>query len=256
MADYHEKSNYTRKQIDDAIARALPGGAIDMALQKKVNTNLLDNWYFGNAVNQRGASGVISSGAYFIDRWVHLGGNGTVTFNGGSVTLSSQAGGYCGIRQLFEAGFKTHLIGKVLTGTVLFDDGSLVSGSRRIVDGVEDLFTYFGSSNKSYINFDTRSDVLRFNAVSSGDTFSVAAVKLELGDQQTLAHQDNGVWVLNEIPDYGEQLAGCQRYFQLYSSADRRPAKAVDCRPTMRTDPAQGTVVVNSTTYYYNSADL
>ena len=85
----------------------------------------------------------------------------------------------------------------------------------------------------------------------------IKAVKLALGSQQTLAHQDaDGNWVLNEIPDYGEQLARCQRYFQLYSSADLRPAKAVDCRPTMRADPSQSTIVVNSTTYYYNTADL
>ena len=51
---------------------------------------------------------------------------------------------------------------------------------------------------------------------------TIKAVKLELGTQQTLAHQDtNGVWVLNEIPDYGEQLARCQRY--------RRPLESVLC---------------------------
>lgn len=44
----------------------------------------------------------------------------------------------------------------------------------------------------------------------TGQTF--VAAKLELGTQQTLAHQENGVWVLNEIPDYGEQLARCQRH--------------------------------------------
>lgn len=49
----------------------------------------------------------------------------------------------------------------------------------------------------------------------SGNTdMTVKAVKLELGSVQTLAHQDaNGAWVLNEIPDYGEQLRRCQRYF-------------------------------------------
>lgn len=48
----------------------------------------------------------------------------------------------------------------------------------------------------------------------SGNTdMTVKAVKLELGSVQTLAHQDaNGSWVLNEIPDYGEQLRRCQRY--------------------------------------------
>ena len=41
----------------------------------------------------------------------------------------------------------------------------------------------------------------------------MVAAKLELGDTQTLAHQENGVWVLNEIPNYAEELAKCQRYF-------------------------------------------
>ena len=52
---------------------------------------------------------------------------------------------------------------------------------------------------------------LEFIWLHTGDTWFAA--KLELGSQQTLAHQENGVWVLNEIPDYGEQLRRCQRYF-------------------------------------------
>ena len=36
-------------------------------------------------------------------------------------------------------------------------------------------------------------------------------MKLELGDTQTLARQENGVWVLNDpIPDYSEELVKCQ----------------------------------------------
>jgi len=38
---------------------------------------------------------------------------------------------------------------------------------------------------------------------------TIQAIKLELGDQQTLAHQENGVWVLNEIPDYEEEYYRC-----------------------------------------------
>lgn len=48
------------------------------------------------------------------------------------------------------------------------------------------------------------------NTVNSDVT--VRAAKLELGSTQTLAHKENGVWVLNEIPDFGEQLRRCQRY--------------------------------------------
>lgn len=46
------------------------------------------------------------------------------------------------------------------------------------------------------------------NTVNSA--IKIIAAKLELGTQQTLAHQDaNGNWVLNEIPDYNEQLLRC-----------------------------------------------
>jgi hypothetical protein len=44
-------------------------------------------------------------------------------------------------------------------------------------------------------------------------SFKVLGAKLERGTQQTLARQDaSGNWVLNEIPDYGEELRKCQRY--------------------------------------------
>ena len=43
--------------------------------------------------------------------------------------------------------------------------------------------------------------------------FDLIAVMLELGGTQHLAHQDmDGNWVLNSIPDYGEELAKCQYY--------------------------------------------
>lgn len=47
----------------------------------------------------------------------------------------------------------------------------------------------------------------------AGSSIEIIAAKLELGPTQTLAHQENGVWVLNEVPEYGGQLARCQRYF-------------------------------------------
>ena len=50
----------------------------------------------------------------------------------------------------------------------------------------------------------------------------VLAAKLELGPTQTLAHQENGVWVLNEVPEYGDQLRRCQRYFVRYAFDTQR----------------------------------
>lgn len=46
-----------------------------------------------------------------------------------------------------------------------------------------------------------------------GNPINLIAAKLELGETQTLAHQEeSGNWVLNEILDYSEELAKCQRY--------------------------------------------
>ena len=49
--------------------------------------------------------------------------------------------------------------------------------------------------------------------------FTIIAAKLELGDTQTIAHKENEKWVLNEIPDFGEQLRRCQRYFVRLTNA-------------------------------------
>ena len=87
---------------------------------------------------------------------------------------------------------------------------------------------------------------------ASGTEYKIYAVKLELGSQQTLAHQDeNGNWVLNEIPDYGEQLRRCQRYqfipdvarygsyqFTLNSSLTNRMSGQIPFPATMRTIPS------------------
>lgn len=139
------------------------------------NPNLLDNWYFGNPVNQRGASGTISGLGYFFDRWKLV--SGSVTINSGGVVLNGT------IAQVLE-----YAAGQTVTATVLTPDG------------VTDVTPVYDDETKT------------FTVTAQGKT--IRAVKLELGTEQTLAHQENGVWVLNEIPDYGEQLRRCQRYYQ------------------------------------------
>lgn len=51
------------------------------------------------------------------------------------------------------------------------------------------------------------------------EEYVVAAAKLELGPTQTLAHREGDRWILNEVPDYGEQLRRCQRYFRRIAPA-------------------------------------
>ena len=51
------------------------------------------------------------------------------------------------------------------------------------------------------------------------------AVKLELGDQQTLGHQDgDGNWILNEAPIYADTLRECQRYYYRLTTSDTEHA--------------------------------
>ena len=89
--------------------------------------------------------------------------------------------------------------GKLLTLSVLKGDGSLSSRTKVASDWTEttDIFGVFAHGLEWLL---------------TGDTW--LAAKLELGTQQTLAHQENGVWVLNEIPNYGEQLRRCRRYLR------------------------------------------
>lgn len=199
-------SLHTGPQIDEAVSRALPGGDIDQTMapldspaftgsptingvpvatgqggvgQSAIGRNMLDNWYFGNPVDQRGVSGTISDPGYFIDRWKLI--SGTVQITQYGLLLNGT------ISQILEDS-----IGCPTKATALASDG--------VFDAVYD------DAAKT------------FSITASGKT--IIAAKLELGDQQTLAHQDaNGNWVLNEIPDYGEQLRRCQRYFCIIGSS-------------------------------------
>ena len=155
------------------------------------NPNLLDNWYFGNPVNQRGASGTISTEGYFFDRWKLV--SGSVTINSGGIVLNGT------IAQVLE-----YAAGQTVTATVLTPDG------------VTDVTPVYDDETKT------------FTVTTQGKT--IRAVKLELGTQQTLAHQENGAWVLNEIPDYGEQLRRCQRYCFVWGYG----AKKTSCLAVMQ----------------------
>ena len=156
-----DQLDHTAQQIDDGlnIARGVS------------NPNLLDNWYFGNPVNQRNVSGVIDAVGYFLDRWKLVSGSVTIGSNG--ITLNGT------IAQILETA-----VGTDVTASALTTEGVVVA------------------------SYDNNSKTI--SLTGTGQTF--VAAKLELGSAQTLAHQENGNWVLNEIPDFGEQMARCQRF--------------------------------------------
>lgn len=177
------------------------------------NPNLLDNWYFGNPVNQRGQTSYTGTNTYTIDRWMT---DSTVTVVDGNIKVKRT--GYAALfYQYLEDSLVDVIAGKVVTYSALTTSGLMTvttklppskSSDWNTDDAVQGdlvLDTVKSGAGKIYI---------RFTSVVDGTEATIKAVKLELGPQQTLAHQENGVWVLNEIPDYGEQLRKCQRYLR------------------------------------------
>lgn len=227
------------------------------------NPNLLDNWYFVGGgsqlgdgifpINQRGKT-VYPGAGYSIDRWNSSNANGTLTITQDAITLSASSSGNAFFRQLVKnlpsntAITVSALIRGSGAGVLRVDNeagtsaifnaqsynnpGSawtLISGSGTLPDGVGIV-------------------TLRANASTAID---IAAIKCEFGTEQTLAHQENGVWVLNELPNYGEELLKCQRYFQTFRTEALRPTYGADCRPVMAADePTKGTITIDGVTYY------
>lgn len=198
------------------------------------NPNLLDNWYWGNPVNQRGQTSYTGTdfATYAIDRWLC---HGSMHLSNGEIEVSREGAPYGYGYFLQKLGCSIE--GKTVTASVLTSDGVLRWGTlvatseEQTVPGTDDGLSALKVSSNSF----------KFSIGSYDNVYKIIAVGLELGSQQTLAHQENGVWVLNEIPKFGDQLAECQRYYiegdaiAVYSNDG---AWAVPLRIEMRTAPA------------------
>ena len=184
-------------------------------LQKKVNPNLLDNWYFGNPINQRGQTSYTGE-VYGIDRWIaQWTGDGVTLIEDGCVSIyRSFSDSYLCQRITDDLGGQTVTFSAICKGTcavklVECDSGwafkSFIAQHDTVVINDYTLLTVTGIVPQGCRNLIV--ELLSAPGVKS----QFKAAKLELGSQQTFAHQENGVWLMNEIPDYGEQLARCQR---------------------------------------------
>lgn len=153
---------------------------------------------------------------YTVDRW-KLDVGGAVTLEDGSICLE-KSGTYWGE---YFADFD-QFIGMTLTGSVLLSDGTLRTGSFVYNGSVNQAQTFFSSELGFYIQKLSNSQT-QCEINSLVDNVKIKAAKLELGSTQTLAHKENDKWVLNEIPDFGEQLRRCQRYYRRWTGADNKP---------------------------------
>lgn len=143
---------------------------------------------------------------YTVDRW-KLDIGGAVTLEDGCVCLK-KSGTYWG--QYFDD--FDQFIGMTLTGSVLLSDGTLRTGSF-VYNGLLNQGQTFFSSELGFYVQRLSSSITQCEINSLVDNVKIKAAKLELGSTQTLAHKEGDKWVLNEIPDFGEQLSRCQMYY-------------------------------------------
>lgn len=290
---------YSGEEIDAAVGRALTGGALDTSVTNVSNQlgtfvrpNLLDNWYFGRPVDQRGgmlqlAGTMIYSDAactqamfpstkttsiikvsdiaahpsddstvyvkladcvrgytgngYTVDRWmIGAGSSGTLLLADSGLKLERTDG----IMYLAHRILKTQIPeGNVLTYSVLTTSGLFSTSFVVKNDTYHEQVVGGGISLGWKYSFD---EMVEFTLVNNtvNSEVTILAAKLELGPTKTLAHKEGERWVLNEVPEYGEQLRRCQRYFQVLPAIYWLPQNADGTNrltipiPDMRTIPA------------------
>jgi hypothetical protein len=178
------------------------------------NANLLHNWYFGNPVNRNGLSEypVQSSKSVSIDRWTIRNGAGRLIIEEDGIRLVNESTAYdMYVEQVVDCVTQGHdvcisLLVSDANGTTYcqgaYQDGTYTSTNGAVKTGLHQIVGNKTDKNIARILIQLK----------VGASVKFKAIKLELGDTQTLARQENGVWVLNEIPDYAEQMAICQQY--------------------------------------------
>lgn len=202
------------------IVNDLTTGGASMALSaemgkelgKRPNPNLLDNWYFANPVNQRGLTEYTAS-AYTVDRWRKFLSDAVSVVDGGIQLEYTGTTAYLNLLTQYLDDWEQYR-GKTITVSALLEnvsgtigmginDGSLHPSNHLTNAGLlVQTYTVKANATTLYTNF--------YAPIGGPVSAKIIAAKLELGTQQTLAHQDeNGNWVLNEIPDYNEQLLRC-----------------------------------------------
>lgn len=186
-----------------------------------VNPNLIDNWYFADPVNQRGQTEYYSgqkSKMYTIDRWYFDAWYRFAGFVDTGVylaTKSSESG------EIEDAIYGTSMY-QIIDNLAKYEGrkatlSAVINGELRSQTGTIEKNTITipgsGTIGNATLSWDENLQAYKVSIYATTRNVIFEAIKLELGDKQTLAHRDaNGNWVLNEIPDKGAELAKCQRY--------------------------------------------
>lgn len=179
------------------------------------NPNLLDNWYFVDPINQRGLN-EYGKFSYTVDRWYLMDGSLSVTGAG----LKFHSGNKWFIQYIENFSL---LYNNIVTISCLTNDGKLLTATGIVPSGIEGAFPVVsGNYDVEPLTIQLGKNVvdqhIGFRIISlapNSPEVTVMAAKLELGTEQTLAHQDvDGNWVLNDPPpNKALELMKCQRYY-------------------------------------------
>lgn len=207
--------DHTAQEIDDTVdnLNTLTGGATTpqgalAALGAGVRPNIARNPAF--AVNQRNFTSDNWTSGYGPDGW-DSSGSGYLTFNGSTICCYGQY-----ICQRYEAGVikkGKYTVSALCDGQIYVSMGywgseiAANATSTNYQNGIASVTLDIPSDNDEVMGY------IYICTVTSGG--EITYVKIEQGDTQTLAYQDDtGAWHLLPQPesDYATQLAKCQRY--------------------------------------------
>lgn len=165
-----------------------------------INPNLLINGDFRKPVNRNGKSKYIEAGP-IIDRW-RLNGDGekSVELTDNGLKFTKTSGTYADLNYFFD-------IKQTSIFSVLFDNKLISLQINPPLSG--NLVISFGGGYLYHISTDS---LLKIR-LTANISINLVAAKLELGNQQTLAHKDaDGNWVPNDPPNYDLQYLLCSQY--------------------------------------------
>lgn len=171
----------------------------DLGISGGSNENLIENAWF--TINQKGTtSGNLTTASKLIDRWELSSVSASYSLDSNGLALTVPTEGNVSITQYSEDFIK--LVGKQLTASIMFSDGSVTNGTVTLTNDANTVFVNDGNVRIRYLKESGNVRSLQFTLYN---TVTIRAVKLEIGSESTLA--------LDTTPDYASELLKCQRYF-------------------------------------------
>lgn len=190
--------------------------------------NLFNNWYFigGGSqlgagifpINQRGQTSYTVAG-YGIDRWRCERTTHTLTIQSDCIHWERVTNGSFNPRYYQPVKFRS---GEVYTFSILYRTTFRKlreTLTATLLPEASDWTLYTKTATVSVASADIGIQDISYNQGldDTGKYVEIKAMKLEVGTRQTLAHQENGAWVLNDIPNYEAEMIKCQPFLTTLS---------------------------------------